>query len=123
MTWLRQNFQKKEPIHHLYTSSKKCELFSHLAFSNFTLAPFICLQLSILLPSCRRAEVAMAPGTVETKLVQVAFAAAVDIIAQTGSGGNQAGWLSRSRRRPGERCRIGELPDIAVSDRLPDLAG
>jgi len=27
---------------------------SYLAFSNFALAPFICLQLSILLPSCRR---------------------------------------------------------------------
>ena len=58
---------------------------SYLAFSNFALAPFICLQLSILLPSCRRAAVAMAPGTVDTKLVQVAFAAAVAIIAQTGS--------------------------------------
>ena len=123
MAWLKQNFQKKEPMHHLYTSSKKCELFSHLAFSNFTLAPFICLQLSILLPSCYRAKVAVAPGTVETKLVQMAFAATVDIVARTGQGRYQAGWLSRSRRRPGERCRIGELPDIAVSDRLPDLVG
>ena len=77
MAWLRKISKKKEPVHHLYTSSKKCELFSHLAFSNFTLAPFICLQLSILLPSCYRAKVAVAPGTVETKLVQMAFAATV----------------------------------------------
>ena len=60
---------------------KKCELFSHLAFSNFALAPFICLQLSILLPSCRRAEVAVTPGAVETKLVQVTLASAIHVVA------------------------------------------
>ena len=81
MAWLKQNFQKKEPVHHLYTSSKKSELFSHLAFSNFALAPFICLQLSILLPSCRRAEVAVTPGAVETKLVQVTLASAIHVVA------------------------------------------
>jgi len=77
----KAKFPKKEPIHRLYTSCKKCELFSHLAFSNFALAPFICLQFSILLPSCRRAEVAVTPGAVETKLVQVTLASAIHVVA------------------------------------------
>ena len=65
----------------------------------------------------------MAPGAVETKLVQVAFASAVYIVARTGQGGDQARGLSRRGRRLGERRRIGEPPGIAIPGRLPDVPG
>lgn len=78
MAWLRQNFQKGSRYTVCIPVVKNV---SYLAFSNFALAPFICLQLSILLPSCRRAEVAVTPGAVETKLVQVTLVSAIHVVA------------------------------------------
>ena len=56
----------------------------------------------------------MSPRAVETKLVQVTFAATVHVVARTGQGGYQARGFSRCGRCPGQCCRVGQLPGTLV---------